>query len=364
MDDLDVTPKHFAFYPIEKDEWSFRRWDGTDVDPSTVVPFEIGEGVFIEDVSGLFREGEFDIFNDPIGSRRVQPLKRIKYGIIHRFPEYERDPETGALLLSTDLIGKSRRLVNEIAACLRLIRPVSQYTQFCEGRIAGDGKMYDVAFNTPLEVLFAPINHRQFRVRTEDLIALRAHAPHFRSAMAGAYWKFRMAAQMHEAGHFQNSDWKARYFLWTAALESLYTTQTPENSGSAVAKERIKFVLGAQTSIYPPGDLLSFVPEPGLTVADVVDDIYCLRNNIAHGDKVPDYYLEHEGRPDFEDGKLSRVDTLMEAISFLVRHSLLRIMGGGLLDHFKDAASSEAYFGGLGLTRTKIGKQPRKPCPL
>jgi hypothetical protein len=327
------------------------------------VPFEIGEGAFVEDVSGQFRADEFEIYNEQIGIRRIQPLKRIKYALVHRFPSYGRDIETGKLLLETELTFKSRKLVYELAACLRLIRPVSQYAQFCEGRITDDGRFYDVAFNTPLEDVFAPINQRQFRVRKEDLVALRTYAPLFRKAMSGPYWKFRMAAQMHEAGHFQNTEWKARYFLWTAALESLYTTQTREHMGSFVAKERIKYLLGADTPVYPPGDLLSFVPDPRLTVADVLDDIYCLRNNIAHGDKVPDYYAEHEGRPDFEGDKLTRMDTLMEAISFLVRYSLLTIMGGALLEHFKDAASSEAYFGRLGLTKTMLGKRTKKPCP-
>ena len=59
-----------------------------------------------------------------------------------------------------------------------------------------------------------------------------------------------------------------------------------------VAKERVKFLLGATAPIYPPGEYMDLDPDPGLTVAVVIDEIYCLRNHIAHGDKLPDYYYE------------------------------------------------------------------------
>jgi hypothetical protein len=186
--------------------------------------------------------------------------------------------------------------------------------------------------------------------------SLLFYAPLFRQAMHGPYWKFRMAVQMHEAGHFQNTEWKARFFLWASALESLFTSKTPgawrEHSGSMVASERIKFLLGANTPIYPPGELTSLLPNPGLTIEKTIGEIYCLRNHIAHGDKVPDYYFQN-GRLDFE-GQLARFAVLTEAISFIVRQSLLKILKDGLLSHFEDSASSEAYFSSKALTKSAL----------
>jgi hypothetical protein len=181
--------------------------------------------------------------------------------------------------------------------------------------------------------------------------------------MAGDYWKFRMATQMHEAGYFQGYEWKAKYFLWTAALESLFTSQG-KSMGAPVAKERIKFLLEPNTLIYPPGELVSLVPPQTRTVAD---EVYCLRNNIAHGDKLPSYYFEMAGRGDFERPfSLSRWDTLIEAISFLVRHSLLAILRKGLIENFRDGDTSEAYFSAHRLAKkevlTRLGKA-RTRCP-
>jgi len=82
------------------------------------------------------------------------------------------------------------------------------------------------------------------------------------------------------------------------------------------------------------------VANPNLTVADIVDEIYCLRNHIAHGDKIPEYYYQAIGRSEFGTD-LNRIDLLIEAISFIVRRSLLKILKNNLLSHFQDSGSSE-----------------------
>ena len=96
-----------------------------------------------------------------------------------------------------------------------------------------------------------------------------------------------------------------------------------------------------------------------------MDELYCLRNHIAHGDKLPDYYYARNGREDF-NGPLYRYEMLTEAISFIVRRSLLEILKDDLLGRYQDAASSEAYYTSQDLTRTKIGKRRDKDrfqCP-
>jgi hypothetical protein len=120
-----------------------------------------------------------------------------------------------------------------------------------------------------------------------------------------------------------------------------------------VAKERIKEMLGPGTSVYPPEELSRLEANPSLTVADVLDEIYCLRNHIAHGDMIPGHYFQTTGRSSL-NGPLVRIDMLIENISFIVRRSLLKIMKDNLLAHFRDAASSEAYFDTLQLTNSAI----------
>lgn len=331
--------------------------DDDDFDLS-LLPFGVVPDVHIEDVSGLIRAGEFDIHKPVLGEYRVGELERIKYAIIHRYAQHGTNPETGRYLVDAEQTERSRKLVHEIAACLRIIRPVTVRADFCEGSVADNGELYHIGFNEPEPNFSLPINQRLFAFRNEDIRMLSIYAPLFRLAMSGPFWKFRMAVQMHDTGYFQTNNWKIRFFLWTSALEALFTSQNAnrEHSGSRVAKERIKEMLGANTSVYPPEELCRLNPNPNLTVADSLDEIYCLRNHIAHGDKIPNYYYQTTGRPDL-NGSLVRIEMLIENISFIIRRSLLKIMKNNLLTHFQDAASSEAYFGRLGLTRTAIGRR-------
>jgi hypothetical protein len=330
-----------------------------------LLPFETVKDVHIEDVSPLIRKGDFDVHRPGIGEYRIQELEGIKYAIIHRHPQHGPDSETGEYLVDGAQKERSRKLVREIAACLRIIRPIANSAQFCEGEVTSSGELCNIGFDEPIPSFSLPINQRQFSLRNDDAKALRSYAPLFIAALAGSFWKFRMAVQLYDTGYFQHEHDKIRFFLWTSALEALFTSHNSEHTGSLVAKERIKAHLGASCPIYPQGELVSLVPDPGLTIAGIVDEIYCLRNHIAHGDKVPDYYWQFEGRVDL-DGHLSRTDMLIEAISFIVRRSLLLILKNNLLNHFQDAASSEAYFGSQQLTKKEIknrlGKRPYV-CP-
>lgn len=340
--------------------------DEEDFDLS-LLPFEIVPNVHLEDVSRLVDRAEFDDLVPITGQQVVSELHRIRYALVHRYPEYSLEPEDGRLIDSSKLTERSRTLVDQVAACLRLIRPLRVRAQFCEGHVSEDGRLHRIGFEAPAMNESLPISHRSFTLRTDDALKLRDYSPLFTCAMSGEYWKFRMAAQMHERGYFQDEDWKVRFFLWTSALEALYTTQgrSREHQGSWVAKERIKDLLGAQTPIYPLDEYHSLLTPHYLTVGDVVDELYCLRNHIAHGDKLPEYYYARNGRQDF-DGPLYRSEMLTEAISFIVRRSLLEILKGDLLGHYQDAASSEAYYTSKGLTRTKIrtrGYENRFQCP-
>ena len=97
----------------------------------------------------------------------------------------------------------------------------------------------------------------------------------------------------------------------------------------------------------------SFRSPPGTTVGTIVEDVYTLRDHIAHGDRVPDVFFQRTLRAGITEG-VSMANVLLEALSFIIRKSLLRIVQEDLLQHFAGPASSEAYFGGAGLTNTAI----------
>jgi len=249
----------------------------------------------------------------------------------------------------------SEKLVKMLAACLRLIRPMRQRALLMRGKVlAGDGSFDVMGFDIPpLHLIEMPDVQKFFHLRNQDADDLRTYAPHFLHAMRGEFWKFRMAVQFYELGHFQALDWKARYLQWCSAIESIYTSHSREHQGSLVATSRIKWFLGAGTHIYAPGDISKLLKDPKITIDQIADDLYEMRNFIAHGDKIPDPYFTTTLRTGF-NGPVKKTEVLLEAASFIVRTSLLKILRDGLIDHFADAGPAEAYFGAEHLTKSEL----------
>jgi hypothetical protein len=93
-------------------------------------------------------------------------------------------------------------------------------------------------------------------------------------------------------------------------------------------------------------------------VGAIVDDLYEVRNHIAHGDRIPTRFFVDVSRRSFNGG-VTRFEVLAEAASFIVRSSLLKILREGLLAHFADAAPADAFFGQEGLTLSEIRKRKK-----
>src|SRR5229473_8435831 len=86
------------------------------------LPFDVMEGVRIEDVSTLIPEGAFNFMEGRISSDDIEKLQNTRYAIVHRFDAkmtYEKD----VMVQEHDHMARSEQLVRKIAACLRLIRP-------------------------------------------------------------------------------------------------------------------------------------------------------------------------------------------------------------------------------------------------
>ena len=217
-----------------------------------------------------------------ISKRERESLERVRFAIVCRY-----DDDYGGPDYQTDKTAEAT--VRLMGACLRLIRPMQQDAAFIGGKILPDSTVYIQRFDIPVEI-GVPAVQKLFRLRNRDVTRLQKVAPLFMEAMHGDFWKFRSSVELYDWGHFHHLYWKARFSLWCSAIEALYTSNAPEHKGSLVAKERIKWFLGPDTRIYEPGDIQDGQPEVTTTIGEVVDDLYELRNVIAHGDKTPDKF--------------------------------------------------------------------------
>jgi len=209
-------------------------WQDEPFDTSAL-PTQLIPDLHIEDVSSMFKNDTWDLFEGEMGKRDVEVLRRVKYAIVHRY--WSTEHGTG------DLERKSSELVYNIAACLRLIRPMKQYALVINGPIQPDGTIRVQSFDHPVHLVEISSIQKGFLLRNRDVMELKIVAVEFLKAMTGEYWKFRMPVSLYEAGHFQDRYWKARFFLWSSAIEAIFTSQTNnrEHSGSKVAKERVKW---------------------------------------------------------------------------------------------------------------------------
>jgi hypothetical protein len=347
----------FTLYPIY---WIADIVDDEEFDRGRL-PFHIMHGVQIEDVYDRLREDAFSHLERKLGTSTVEILRNVRFALVHRY-EHDTIPPGGApAVVAANRSPGSERLVRALAACLRLIRPMRQRALLMGGNVRqADGSFDVTTFDLPpAHLLEVPEVQRLFKLRNQDCDSLGQYAPEFLRAMDGQFWKFRMAVQFHELGHFQALDWKARYLLWCSAIESIYTSHDWEHQGSLVAASRIKWLLGENSSIYAPGDISRLLRDPGLTVGQVIEDLYELRNFMAHGDRIPDELFNSEMRVGFNGG-VKKLEVLMEAASFIIRTSLLRILRDRLLDNFADAAPAQAYFAGQGLTKTLLRTRSRQ----
>jgi hypothetical protein len=332
-----------ALYPIPG---IAQGWDDEPFDlsalPATIVP-----NVTVENTSSFLNEDAFDWLKGEMGRYDLDAMRSVRYAIVHRY-----QPKAIDVGGESDQVAEA--LVRNLSACLRLIRPMRQRASFMRGVVQSDGKLQVGHFEHPSDLMEVPDVQKLFVLRNRDLDHFKTVGHDFLRAMEGEFWKFRLAVQFHEAGHFSHLYWKGRFSLWCSAVEALFTSNTKDHRGSLVAKERIKWFLGAKTSIYAPGDFpsSSLDVQPSITIGDVIDDLYELRNCVAHGDKTPDRLFK-EKRVGLGQN-VTLVEVLHEAISFIIRASLLRILDENLLSHFANGPASEGYFGGYGLTHSAL----------
>jgi hypothetical protein len=138
---------------------------------------------------------------------------------------------------------------------------------------------------------------------------------------------------------------KAGALLWMIGLDSLLTAQS-----EALFASRLCRLLGADTRIFPDD---SVGRRPVYTVAAVAADIYQMRNQIAHGDRIHDAYLEKtEFRFDHPDAEYLRIgertyqSVFLEAALFALVAALRKVILDGHLERLRQPRAWKNYLGG------------------
>lgn len=305
------------------------------------LPFEVLEGVEIADVSALLPPSLFTHMRGEAGRHRMYYLESTRkfalkhgYQVDTPFAVTPITPETSEV--------SSDSLMNLVYACLKLIRPTRE-----QGGVRAD---LDINGGIGIRsVSFAdgrldfPEGEKLYSIRNKDLELLGDVIHPFLKTMQEEYWPFRMAVEYYDRGYAVN-DGKARYLYWgSSSLHALYSSNNDK------IMQRVKGFLGADTLVYDPTDRpeFEFLQPSTLTIGDLIEDINEVRNCVAHGRRIPDKFFEMKRKG--LNGEVSCIQVLEDALGFVIRETLLRILENNLMEHFKSEQDVSLYWRSRGL---------------
>jgi len=148
-------------------------WSDKPFDVS-VLPFTILPDVGIEDVSALITENTFDWAKSTLKAEDLKTLKSVRYAIVYRY-------QTQNSFYGDEDVDAETYITN-IAACLRLIRPMQQHALVAQGHITADGTLDVGHFDHPINLMEVPFVQKLFHLHNEDLdLAPLAYSALFKS---------------------------------------------------------------------------------------------------------------------------------------------------------------------------------------
>lgn len=308
----------------------------------TQLPFSLMPSVEVADVSELLPPSMFKYLAVEVGRHSMRFFDgSVKHAFVHRYEEY---PEASTWEGSAKAAKRNDELLNEVFACSRIVRPTRRQGSVT-GYLSEQGAVQPRGTTFPESALDVPEALKLFAFRNRDLEDLRVLIGPFLKALYGEYWPYRMAVQYYYMGYEVN-DWKGRYLCWgSSALHALYSP----NSEKLI--RRIKGFLGEGTPIYPPDEHpeFEFMQHNPTTIGEVIEDINQVRNSIAHGERIPEkYFGVGEGR-DGLNGRVNYLTVLDDALAFIVRETLRRILAENLIDGFASRRSVSWFWKSRGL---------------
>jgi hypothetical protein len=308
---------------------------------TTQLPFEVLQGFEIADVSGLLPPSLFAHMKGEVGPQRMYFLESTrKFALKH---QYEVETPLATISLTPEPLEVSAdSQMNLVYACLKLIRPTREQGGV-EAERGSNGTIGIRSVSFADGRLDLPEGEKLYALRNRDLDLLRDLIQPFSKAMQGQYWPFRMAVEYYNRGYAVN-DGKARYLYWgSSALHALYS------SNNNKITQRVKGFLGADTLVYDPADRpeFEFLQPSNLTIGDLIEDINEVRNCVAHGRRIPDQFFTTKRKG--LNGDVTSIQVLEDALGFVIRETLLRIIKNDLMEHFRSEKDVSLYWNDRGL---------------
>jgi hypothetical protein len=242
-----ITPVYYV--AEEYDDDNFSRLQQKNLQ------FDLGCGVFLEDVSSLMQTADFSLWaHEHLSKDDVQRLQGWKYALVHRYESEEN--------LQSSPEEESRLLVHRAFIGVRIVRPSSKPYEYVQGRITSSGNLDPSGFSRAANwSIPVPQRDRLGIIRYADAENVGRILPVLLEAYSLQCKPVTRAIRLLELGY--NADgFDAKQLLWTTGLDGLFTSS--RNWGSPLAIRRIVHLLGEQFVLYRREDFPSYVVPPNI----------------------------------------------------------------------------------------------------
>jgi hypothetical protein len=153
-----------SLYPI------YRLADATDDEPFdfSVLPLKVAPDVTIETVSPMFGPETWTWVQHDLSRRDIDYLKSVRHAIVHRY----QVSDVAFLGDGGTADRDSAQLLYNLAALMRLIRPMRQFAMYMGGSLQADGTLKIRHFEHPIELMEVPEVGKYIFTSTSPLFVL------------------------------------------------------------------------------------------------------------------------------------------------------------------------------------------------
>lgn len=301
--------------------------------------FDLGFGISVEKCKGLLKRTDKSLWNWEASKRDDKELEKWDICLVRR---YQSDPGTG------HPEQESINLLAYVLAHLRLINPHRDSVD--------DAIQLDKQTAGPTEYSIFQRHKASFRpnrflcdcenlcwgIKRDHLIELKGFMPWIVEFFEhwSAYYPLWISLRFIEQTYLPNQDFRMVHLFTVMALEGLFCSEM--SFGKKALTHRIPKLLGTGIDLYEPYHVDFFsLPRMELT-ADLIKDVYTLRNKIAHSDKLPEEWTKTKARAGLNES-IPYFGQLHEAATSMVRLSWLTIIRKNLQKTFSDKQKMQDF---------------------
>jgi hypothetical protein len=304
--------------------------------------FDLGFGVRLEDFSGRMASLSLGVWKRAFSEDQMKEIKNWSTCLVHR---YQSPPTIG------EAENDSGNLLGYIIAHLRLIalnRTSRNDELYLQVTASGELDPFRCSKSSFWPQIHLTDSEKVvLGIRLKHLETLKSWMPWIVEFCRDwrAYYPLWVSLDFLEKFYLEYSSFRARHLFRVMALEALLCSEHDKDYGRQALKSKLPKLLGWHCDLYAPyqNDLIgSRLPVLPLT-DQLIDDMYTLRNKVAHGDQMPADWMK-DYRPGWVDQGISYAAVLCEAAGSMLRLAWCRIISDDLQKTFADKKKMQKFF--------------------